>query len=152
MKARRLPRNGFTILEVLLAIVILSIGGISALQVMQSARGLLGQSQEELRLQVLATQVFEEARARTAGGEYTDLGALEERTVAAQEGESRAVATILRHPGSGGIAVDVEARSPTRRFAFRAALADPVVSFLGSPRPEDRDAAFLDPFSRGAHR
>lgn len=142
-------RRGLTLLEVLVAMAVLLAGAVPVLRMLSGARSRLGQSQESLRMQLLACQVFEETRVRVLRGEFTELAGPEEARVSREQGDLRGTATVVRDAATWGFELVVTVESPTRRFAFRASVADAAASFSGLPRPEAYGLDTSDPLWNG---
>jgi len=126
-------RGGLALPELLLALALLLACGLPLSQLARGTRVQQAQSRELLALQLLADQVFEEARARVRSGEYHALALEDAGYVEAHEAGREAVAVVTR-PGPGeAFTLRVRASGGARRLEFRARVADPLASFAGVP-------------------
>ena len=142
-------RSALSLVEVLVALVVLVAGVVPVLWVMSGARTRLGQSQEALRMQLVACQAFEEARVHVVRGEFAQLAGPEEATISRRHDDLHAEVLVVRDPVSWGFELVVAVESPTRRFAFRGLVADAAASFSGLPRPEAFGLDTSDPLWNG---
>lgn len=142
-------RRGLSLVEILVALAVLVAGAVPVLSMMSGARSQLGQSQEALRMQLMACQIFEETRVRVVRGEFAELAGPEEATVTHQQEGLRGEVMVVRDPITWGFELVVIVESPTRSFAFRGLVADAAASFGGLPRPEAFGLDTSDPLWNG---
>lgn len=126
-------RRGVSLAELLVAVAVLAMGAVPAFQMLQGARGMLAHSQEALRMQVLAGQIFEDARIRVVRGEFSGLLGPEELRVETREQDLVGTVSVQRHPESMAFELVVSVEGARHRFAFRALVADPLAATGAAP-------------------
>lgn len=127
-------RQGLSLLEILVALAILGVAAGPIVGMLRGARSRLGQSQEALRMQLMAQRLFEEARLRLVRGEFSGLGSAKEEEVFLGQDELAGRVTVQRDPGTRGFVLAVEVVSSSRCFTFRAFVADTSASYMVAPR------------------
>lgn len=149
LRFRGRRRRALTLTELMVALAVLAAAAVPILGMLGGARTHLDQSQESLRMQLMACQVFEETRVRVVRGEYAELAGPEEATLARQQDDLKATVSVVRDEATWGFEVVVAVESSSRRFAFRASVADASTSFSGLPRPEAFGLDTTDPLWNG---
>lgn len=135
-------RQGLSLLEVLLAGMILLAGILPLVQIFQSSSQRLGSSQLDLVLQNRAMQALAEASSMIVAGHFSDLLAEEEEVLEKTEAGIEIQLKIRSKQDLGLYQVDVRARSKGRFFALTQAVSDPLVSIY-QDRVEELDPQAL---------
>lgn len=125
-------RRGVTLLELLVALAILAAGGGAILDMLTGARGVLGSTQDMLRIQNQALQALDEAEVLVASGGLVDLGAEEEELLEAEEPGIRYAVTLRHADAPGLLELEVVATDGDRHLALTRRVAEPTVSFFAA--------------------
>lgn len=121
-------RRGISVLELVLALAVLSLGVIPLFQLLRQSRGVVGASQRALVLEAHAMQGLAEAEALVHDGHFGGLGAAEEEVLVRDEGDVRIQLVVTRVPDWKLFQVRVRAEGPQRFFELAAVVADPLAS------------------------
>lgn len=136
-----MKRRAITLLELLIAAVILGLGIVPLFDMLRGARGILDNSQEMLLVQNRALQVLAEGTALAASGALADLGAEEEEVLETEDQGVRSKLVIERVAGSRHFRMTVRTEASPRWFELSAVVADPLASYQApdqEPLPEAR--------------
>jgi len=119
-------RQGLSVLEVLVALAILAIGVVPLFQLFSTSRGVLGQSQEMLRLENAAMQVVEEGRALAHAGHFSELRPEQEELLELDEAGVRTRLVVTRLPAERLFRLAVRAEGKVRFFQATFLVSDPL--------------------------
>lgn len=128
MKVLGMPRSGLSLLEVLLAGMILLAGVLPLVQVFQSSSQRLGSSQLDLVLQNRAMQALAEASSMIVAGHFADLNSEEEEVLEKSEAGVQIRLQIRSLRDLSCYRVEVRAESEGRFFALTQKVSDPLAS------------------------
>lgn len=119
------PRRGTSILEVLIALAILSCGFIPLFGLLRGSRSALAQTREMLTLERRAHEALAHA-ARVAGsGALRDLGLDDERSLELSDPEVHTTVTVMRVPDRRLLRLTATAEARARRVTLSRELFDP---------------------------
>ena len=141
-RTNRTNRRGLSVLELVLALAVLTLGIIPLFQMLRQSRGVVGASRQALVLEAHAMQGLAEAEALVHDGHFENLGGAEEEVLVRQEGDVRIQLVVTRILDWKLFQVRVRAEGPQRFFELAAVVADPLASIYDRDvPPEDREPA-----------
>lgn len=130
-------RRGWSILEVLVALAVLSCGFLPLSQLLRGTRGQLGQTREMLLLERRALEALDRGAALAARGQLRDLGAKEERAFDWSTPEARQELSVTRVPGRRLLRLVARTSTGARAVTLACDAFDPLASFLSESLPPE---------------
>ncbi len=124
----RTQRSGLSILEIMVALTVLSLGVIPLFQLFSTTRGIVGQSRAALTLENLTLQAVAEVEALVALGHFDDLPPAQEEVLERSVGSVAIQMTVARQDAKRVFRVDVRATTQKQFFEVALFLVDPLAS------------------------
>lgn len=133
-------RRGISVLELVIALAVLTLGVIPLFQMLRQSRGVVGASRQALVLEAHAMQGLAEAEALVHDGHFSNLDPAEEEVLVREEGDVKIQLVVTRIADWKLFQVRVRAEGPQRFFELAAVVSDPLASIYDREIPaEDRE-------------
>lgn len=131
-------RLAFSLIEVLVALAVLSCGFLPLFQLLRGTRGVLGQTREMLVLERRAIEALAHGAGLAARGELREMQDGEERTLDLSTPDARCALTAARVAGRRLLRLTARCETRARELTLSREVFDPLAAYWApaDPLPE----------------